>query len=671
MKSKADRAIKVVIVCMLLCSTIALYGDTPWLHTDGNKIKDPVGNVVVLRGVDLIDLGFLESWQGGAISMINRLTNKSDTQGSSPGWYTKVIRINITPADAAPTWPNRFNPGNDYFYNNLLRPVVDYCRTKDMYAIIDWHYVANTYDHVATTSAFWEYMAPRFAGDSHVIFELFNEPINTSAGSETNNWLSVRTDMQTWIDIVRTYAPNNLILVAGPSWSQAIGPSAAYPLTGDNIVIVSHIYPGHWLSGSQSWYTGHINTALTHYPVFMSEWGFSIDAVYDLLNGGTITNYGQPLMDFDEARKISNSAWVASYDWEPPMFYSDWTLRVGEAQMGGFVKDRLYVLRDANQPEDIIMEDPNAPTPNPSTWAKKPYATGGASVGMDATVATDVSGVEYYFTCVSGGGHDSGWQSSTHYEDTGLTAGTAYTYTVKTHDLSTYQNETEESVPAFAIPENTDIPITVVNYSFEQPGTVKIKGWNGDGTPAVDIPGWASTGLATDSGVEAGWGPTQGLWTGFIMGSDPSVWNLTNHIIASGEIFDMKVDAKNNANATSLRASLYYDNSGSRVTVATKDLTLSGSMQTFTVSFAAKSDPTSVGEKIGIELDNVSSGWVGMDNVRLMYTKVVEDMDYLRVFVDFWLADDCDETAALDLNDDCIINFYEYAFFAQNWLEEF
>ena len=95
-------------------------------------------------------------------------------------------------------------------------------------------------------------MAPKFANDCHVIFELFNEPINTSFGSDNANWLSVRTDMQNWVNLVRSYAPNNLILVAGSSWSQTIGPAATYPLTGDNIAIVSHIYPGHWLSSRQS-----------------------------------------------------------------------------------------------------------------------------------------------------------------------------------------------------------------------------------------------------------------------------------------------------------------------------------------------------------------------------------------------------------------------------------
>jgi photosystem II stability/assembly factor-like uncharacterized protein len=50
----------------------------------------------------------------------------------------------------------------------------------------------------------------------------------------------------------------------------------------------------------------------------------------------------------------------------------------------------------------------------------------------------------------------------------------------------------------------------------------------------------------------------------------------------------------------------------------------------------------------------------------------IVDINDLHEFCEvWWLVNDCDETAGLDLNDDCIINFYEYAFFAQNWLEEF
>jgi hypothetical protein len=340
-----------VIGWILFSIVTPLNAAIPLLHVEGNKIKDPNGNVVVLRGISLIDLGFLQDWEGGAIAMIDRITNKNDSQGNSPGWYPKIIRIPIAPPDSVSGWPHPFNPDNNDLYN-LLRTVVNACAAKDMYAIIDWHYIDDTFNHVASTSQFWTYMAPRFAGDSHVMFELFNEPINTSVGNETQNWLSVRNDMQTWINIVRTYAPDNIILVAGPSWSQAIGPAASNPLTGSNIVIVSHIYPGHWRAGNPSWYTNHITTCAAVYPIMMTEWGFSQSGSpdpQDLLNG-TITGYGQPLSDFREQYGIGNTAWVASYDWGPPMFWTDWTLRIGEGEMGGFTKDLLYSLKDANQP---------------------------------------------------------------------------------------------------------------------------------------------------------------------------------------------------------------------------------------------------------------------------------------------------------------------------------
>lgn len=48
-------------------------------------------------------------------------------------------------------------------------------------------------------------------------------------------------------------------------------------------------------------------------------------------------------MDFIEGLGIGNTAWVASYDWGPPMFWRDWTLRCGEGEMGCFVKDTLYL----------------------------------------------------------------------------------------------------------------------------------------------------------------------------------------------------------------------------------------------------------------------------------------------------------------------------------------
>jgi hypothetical protein len=100
--------------------------------------------------------------------------------------------------------------------------------------------------------------------------------------------------------------------------------------------------------------------------------------------------------------------------------------------------------------------DTTPPSPDPMTWATPPYSTGTSSIAMVASTATDASGVEYYFTCTSGGGNDSGWQDSTSYEDTGLSSATQYCYSVQARDKSANQNATASSTAECA---TTDTPV--------------------------------------------------------------------------------------------------------------------------------------------------------------------------------------------------------------------
>ena len=96
--------------------------------------------------------------------------------------------------------------------------------------------------------------------------------------------------------------------------------------------------------------------------------------------------------------------------------------------------------------------DNTPPTPSPMTWASAPAAASRSSITMTATTASDASGVEYFFDETTGnlGGSDSGWQNSPTYIDTGLSASTTYTYTVKARDKSSAQNETLVSSAASA-----------------------------------------------------------------------------------------------------------------------------------------------------------------------------------------------------------------------------
>jgi len=124
-------------------------------------------------------------------------------------------------------------------------------------------------------------------------------------------------------------------------------------------------------------------------------------------------------------------------------------------------KNREYVFIDDVQISGMpLAPDETAPTPDPMEWATVPDATGENSIAMTATIASDLSGVEYYFTNVTVTGHDSGWQDSPTYEDTGLDPEMAYTYTVMARDKSVNLNETGESGPASAttLPEDLTPP---------------------------------------------------------------------------------------------------------------------------------------------------------------------------------------------------------------------
>jgi len=168
-------------------------------------------------------------------------------------------------------------------------------------------------------------------------------------------------------------------------------------------------------------------------------------------------------------------------------------------------------------------------------------------------------------------------------------------------------------------------PVTLVNPSFELPGTVKQNCWDG-GTNAKgtfeDVPGWSSDTIAADSGVESSssYPATDGEWTGFIKGNDPSVWQLTDYVIGADDVLVLKVDAANNWAATTLRMTIYYDDAGARVSAVSEDVEISDTMATYSVTLVAADAPDSIGKLLGIEFDNVTEegeSWIGIDNVRL------------------------------------------------------
>ncbi len=184
----------------------------------------------------------------------------------------------------------------------------------------------------------------------------------------------------------------------------------------------------------------------------------------------------------------------------------------------GLSAGEVSALFSAAAPAPVtIAADTTAPAPNAATWLVAPFSTGDSSATMSATPGTDAGGwVEYYFTCVSGGGHDSGWVSFNKYTDVGITPGSAPTYTVKMRDRA--GNTTAVSMPASVTLASSSAGMASFSYgpigiadgqirmsatkSSSPSGKVEYKFDRTSPSPASS--GWQSSPTWTQNGLTAG-----------------------------------------------------------------------------------------------------------------------------------------------------------------------
>jgi hypothetical protein len=167
--------------------------------------------------------------------------------------------------------------------------------------------------------------------------------------------------------------------------------------------------------------------------------------------------------------------------------------------------------------------------------------------------------------------------------------------------------------------------ITVKNASFETVTLPTASGTAPNTCVFAQVANWSTDSKADKSGSTTKGMKTNGSRVGFLYGPDPAVWQVTDHTIVEGEVFEVKVDAyiwggpiRDGVN--SLKMVLFYDNDGVRVPVATKNVKLTSSdnwTRDISLTFSTSAARDAVGCKLGVEFDGISDNTVGLDNVRL------------------------------------------------------
>ena len=286
----------------------------PRLQVNGNTLQTVDGTPVTLRGVSLCSLDWHKP---------HDLMRKIST--GPEAWKANVLRLPVQPKEWRKKEPIKYLRQN-------IDPAVKLCKENGLYCIIDWHEINDwTKPEVARElEEFWKIVAIRYAGTPNILYEVFNEPTEPKK-RDAANWALWRTQMQKWVDMIRKDAPDTVLLIGSPHWSQMPSFAVDAPLEGKNLAYVVHVYPNY---KPKQW-DALFGDAAEHIPIFMTEWGWTDDKDAFWVIRGNQETFGQPLKDYLDARpQISWTAWSYDPKCGPAMLGKD-------TDMGAFVKDWL------------------------------------------------------------------------------------------------------------------------------------------------------------------------------------------------------------------------------------------------------------------------------------------------------------------------------------------
>lgn len=233
--------------------------------------------------------------------------------------------------------------GNKAQLKQLVLSGVQYAKAADLYVIIDWHILRDSDPniHAAEAIAFFDEMSRLLADETHVLYELCNEP------NGATTWQDVKRYAEQVIPVIRANAPDAVIIVGTPSWSQRVEDAAADPILGyDNLMYTLHFYAathGQWLRDTMT-------SALSQgFPIMVTEYGScdasgdgfydfdQADAWADLMNEQGVSNFMWALANKNEKASIFQASCkkVHGFGWNDLTPAGQWLV----SRLGGALAD--------------------------------------------------------------------------------------------------------------------------------------------------------------------------------------------------------------------------------------------------------------------------------------------------------------------------------------------
>jgi endoglucanase len=353
-----------IATLIAITASLPVFADVAPLSVSGNQVRAG-GQPASFAGNSLF---WSNTGWGG-----ERYYNANVVRWLKTDWKSTLVRAAMGVEDSGGYLQDR--------NGNLarVRAVIDAAIANDMYVIIDWHsHHAESYRNDAI--AFFQDMARTYGNRNHVIYEIYNEPLQISWSG------TIKPYAQAVVNAIRAIDPDNLIVVGTPTWSQDVDVAAADPVSGTNIAYTLHFYAG----THGQFLRDKAQTALNRgVALFVTEWG-SVSANGD---GAVATAETSAWMNFLKARGISHANWATNDKAEGAS-----ALVPGASTSGGWSASQL--TPSGTLAKQII-----------SGWSSttQPPPSGTVIATIQAESFSQQSGIQTENTTDTGGGRNVGW----------------------------------------------------------------------------------------------------------------------------------------------------------------------------------------------------------------------------------------------------------------------
>jgi hypothetical protein len=322
----------------ILARDLAAAPKSPELKVSGNQLVTADGKSVWLQGVNICNLSIRPDEEHKILWSAHVALEE---------WHANVIRLPVLDSFWFGRGRGKLTTNDEEAYRAIADKVIRMAAGQGAYVVFDLHRYLTPDQSCAD---FWKDAAARYANNPAVLFDILNEPHDTTWGVWRNGGIVhgknknspdiVSVGMQALVDAVRGAGARNVIVAGGLGFAfDLTGIVNGYALEdtkGNGVAYATHFY--NWHGG----WAKHILGTAAKYPVLVGECGADVNKMTFVPSNKQEDPYtwAPDAIGFIQKNHLNWTAWCFHTRANPNMLL-DWEYDTPTPYWGAFVKAAL------------------------------------------------------------------------------------------------------------------------------------------------------------------------------------------------------------------------------------------------------------------------------------------------------------------------------------------